>query len=462
MIRRRAMTVWLVTSAAASALHAQGPGPASAPAREGAKAEAPAPSTKPDGLSALIIDEELISRRGTVLTMDGAHLVFRDEQGRERRAPVNGLAAIVAQREVERPTSSLLTIGGAKSKAGPSNLGPRRGGLVLTDGQRFPGNLAPTPGDADALTWQHPVFGLMPFPLDSIARYAAPPTNEVVPAVAGEPSADAGAVAAEDGAPDRAEDELVLVNGDRLRGFIAGMGQPVQIEVGGEVVSIVRERIASASLSNPPSRATDSMVWLSDGTVAAVKRAVSSGSSAAGPLVALTLPGGQSGSYLLGDVRGVAFDRGNLWAISSLTMLGQRPTGGRPSAEPVIFVRPDEAGPRADADVLASVPLDAYDAVFPGPMEVTWELPEGSRRAAGRLELDASAGAWADCEISIRVDDEELWRSRLARRDTTAAPAAVFNIRAAGQRLTLVIEPGRYGPIMDRVVLRDGLVLVGK
>jgi len=91
-------------------------------------------------------------------------------------------------------------------------------------------------------------------------------------------------------------------------------------------------------------------------------------------------------------------------------------------------------------------------------MVVEWDLPPGSERVSMSLGMDAGTYPWGDCEVVISVDGAEVLRRRLQGGQ---APAEI-NIAAKGEVMRVEVEAGKYGPIMDRVVLGRALVLVGE
>lgn len=454
---------------------------AAAPALAQPTQTQPARDTETDGLPAILIDAQLIARPVTITAIDDTSVSYRDEQGREKRAPAAGLAALLPRDpapSTPRPTPPAPALG-APSQAQPTI---QAGTLLLTDGQRFPGKLTPTSGDPDVVSWTHPTFGLITIPLDNVARLRQPAKLEPDGTARSSPATSADA-----------EDQLFLVNGDRLSGFLAGLGNPVQIEVNGDTLSIPPDRIAAAALSNPRAQPKGLTVWLADGTVAALQRASSAAAPAPSPNSAKPAPqapiptpqsrttltltlsqsaaGATPGTYNLSDLRAVAFDIARLRPISSLPARALRPLGERRYAAPMEMVNAESSDPLALAAV--GVPLDAYDLYFPGPMSVTLDLPERAERLAGEFELDPLAGIWADCDVVLFIDGGEAWRARLSRAGEPGAPnAAAFNLpipalsaasaSSMPRTLTIAIEPARFGPVMDRVYLRRGLVLLAK
>ena len=80
-----------------------------------------------------------------------------------------------------------------------------------------------------------------------------------------------------------------------------------------------------------------------------------------------------------------------------------------------------------------------------------------SPRLATRLELVDPRSPWGDCEVVLAVDNREVLRRRLSAEESGAD--VVVDLAGAAV-LKLSIEPGKYGPIRDRVALRRPLILV--
>ncbi len=438
-----AATSVLAMSVGAGALWASAQqGPVSG---EAARA-APIASVAP-GVDSILIDGQLQALRVRLVSIDQGAVVYLDDTGRRVQTQASGLAAMVvapASAPVQQgvgaaPARSELTAERARKRLEAQS----RGTLETTDGQRYPGEPAPTSGPDEAIVWAHPVFGQITIPLDRVAAMVKSGT----PGPGGTPSGAIGALVVPGAAPP-VQDELLLVNGDRLKGLILDLGDPVRIETDEQkVVELPADRIAGAVLSNPRARMSGVMVWLDDGTVAEIDRL----SPASDDRVALRLPGGQSGEYEIGAVRAVAFEFGRLVALSSIEPLVQEAVGGR------LRVRPMERLHHpSDVGVGAAVTLGAWDLEFPGPMRVQWRLPENAQRLATTAVLDPESAPWGDCELVVAVDGQEVWRRRMFPDE----PVHAINLPLGGRNLTVTVEPGTYGAVKDRVILRRPLVLL--
>ena len=363
---------------------------------------------------ATLIDNQLRSRSVSLVGLDAREVEYVDESGRVRRAPIGSLIALlpILDQVFALPTGT----GGAAD-----------GGLVeLVDGQRLPGQLVPTAGGGEAIVWEHASFGEITIALEDIAVMAR--------SAAAHDALSGG---------ERTEDELLLVNGDRLSGFVIELGEPVEIETATGVVRVEHDRVAGAALSNPREEMSGMIVWLADGTVAQVDTAITETSG----VISLSLQSGQSAQYELRWLEGLAFESGGIVALHSLDPVEERGLDERLYAW----------GIEREAKVLRSeAALHAGSIVLPGPMEAVYDLPEGARRISGRARLPRGIGGWGDCEVVLLVDGAEVWRERVH----SGAPSAEFNLRISGQSLAVRVEAGRYGPVWDRVTLEQAMIAV--
>lgn len=348
---------------------------------------------------------------------DGVAVVA--DAGRVRDEPMDGFVAVVAAVDEEHWRSSRP--GSLAGKPSAVYADSATGGLlVLTDGRRYAGRLAGD-GDPDRIEWVHPVFGRMSISLDKVSAVA----------FAG------GDVPGGDG------DIVVLRNGDELHGFVESIGDEVRIELeSGRVVATPVDRVVLVRLDNPAEPAAGLRVWLDDGSVVSA-----AGLSGGNPVrIDLASDGDQpttearSGVVPIERVLAIVPDASRLVPLASLEPGEQRPVGRR-------WTRPIERS--GDG-----VPGLGWIA-FPGPMAVTWSLPRGSARLAGTAVLAESV--WGDCELVIEQGSGELYRRRLSGD----GPRVRFNVALVSDGpVRVVVEPGAYGPIQDRVTLVGTLVRV--
>jgi len=361
----------------------------------------------------VLITDTLTPLRIRLISISGDAMIYEDERGLRRQATVGGFVGLTPALPDEPTTAT------------PSGPGDATGVLELTDGQRFPGAPAPTGGEEDAFVWNHPLFGRIEVALDAIARVALTGAGDDAPA----PITD---------------DQLVLINGDRLVGFVVSMGDPVEFETNGETITLPLDRVAEADLANPPTPLAGLVVWLDDGSVAVV----TSLETDLDETVRLSLPGGQTAEIPLALVRAVAFDAGRLAPLADMPILEQAPIGERSVFDPVRIIR--GAGARGASD------LNAPDLELPGPMRAVYSLPAGAIRFAALAELPLEALPWGACDLVITQAGREILRERLDQDQ----PRVEFSLAVAPGPITLTVEPGPRGPINDRVVLRRPILLV--
>ena len=426
--QRRSAIACMIAAVGLSALAvAQGPATSSAA------------NAKQPGVSTLVLDNQLQSRLQRAVGFDEFNVTFADDAGRKSTAPITSMVGLIAAPDSTSPTQGI----GAISPRAPMGINTirrrlesqRAGALETTDGQRFPGSPALSAGQKDAVVWSHPRFGDITISLDRVTSMARPSEGAAMSSVT---------VTNRDQPP--REDELILANGDRISGLVVDLGDPVRIETDDQVVEMPADRVAGALLSNPRIPRGGVMVWLDDGTIAAIRAMSSRGEDR----VLITLPEGQSAEYELDALRGIAFNASRLIPLSSLTPLEQAPIGERLHAEPVTRVHhPNDLG------VGSAVTFGAWDLELPGPMRVTYEIPEGVQRLALTAALAADTAPWGDCELILSTGTTELARVHLSQDQ----PSSPVNIPVSGGPLVITLDPGAYGPIKDRVVLRRAMLL---
>lgn len=427
---RRSLTAALLAAAAPIA-HAQTP---------------PVALTPAEGAPAVLLEPSLEMRLGRVLSLDERIIVFIDDRARRREVRAGDLLAILPRAaaidttEVNAGGSIVIRTLDLDSEFEPVQIEPaqeeaplRPGLLQLTDNQRYRGDLTQPQSGAseDQLAWRHDTFGQLAFPFDRVRQFRRP-------------SVDGSA--APTSAPAPSQDTLLLANGDMLRGFLSGLADPARFETDNGVVDVDFRLVSGADLANPPAPVTGMRVWLADGSVVhAFALELSPRSS-----LSITLSDGQKGEFDWESVRAVLFDAARLVPLAAAPIRSQSPLGDRRFAPPIERVLPDGAAGGSPA-------LDAWDLIAPGPMAVEFDLPPGAARLATRLELVDPRSPWGDCEVVLAVDNREVLRRRLSAEESGAD--VVVDLAGAAV-LKLSIEPGKYGPIRDRVALRRPLILV--
>ena len=380
----------------------------------------------------VLIDRDLKAREITLLSITEESIAYIDDQGRTRQASIGGLVAILP---LDRSWDAPPAIEPAETTDEPNDNGATTPGVLeLADGQRIPGEYAPTGGDEDAIIWMHPVFGRVSINLDRVARAVLRKSGDA-PIPPPNPQ--------ERTTTDK--DELILANGDHLTGFVVSMGDPIEIEVAGDTITIAAERVAQVRLANPPRPMKGLVVWLDDGSVVVV--AAIDGRD--GESVELALPTGQTGVFPVDSLDAVAFRAGRLQGLASIAPDFQLPLGERLRGEPARILN--------DPVYQSSGQLRAPDIEIPGPMRIQWTLPPGVRRFATIAEMPFEAIPWGDCVLSVEVDSVEQARQRI-NADTPRFEITI-PIEPDARTLTISVEPGAWGPINDRITLRRPLLL---
>lgn len=361
----------------------------------------------------IIYDRELRAETVELTGMGEGLIRFTDERGRRRETALADVLAIVAAGDE------------------PEELSRALGELRLRSGERIPGEPLASGGGDEEIVWRHPRFGRMSAHLDEVDSVAF----------------DGAGVALLDNAQRAGRDVVDLVNGDRLTGFLIALGEIVEIDTDAGIVQVEAERVRAITLADqgapPPASAAAMVAWLDDG---AVTRLAEIESMERGRVV-LRRPSGESAMYSVRSIKGLATEPDRITPLATIKPSAQAAVGDRRTFDPVESLT--SAG-RVE-------PLDAADILMPGPMIASWDLPAGAQRLAGSAALDPSAWPWGDCEFVIAVDGYEAFRAHLDQE----ARSATFNVELDGaQRIDLIVEPGRFGPLNDRVVIQRPLLLI--
>ena len=326
------------------------------------------------------------------------------------------------------PRRDVLAVLADDAAAAPATSG--EAWLRTTGGEVLAGRLAPPekPG-AETLVWRTARLGDLTLKLDEVKRLDFLP-------VAGEPGP---------GRP--GEDRVLLSNGDVLAGFLESVGETVTVEVAKQKRQAPLASVARVELSNAVRPAAGMLVWLADGQVL---RATSLSGTAAGTTIVRE---GKPTAVASAEIAGFVEDAAVLRPLAEFLPASVAPFGKRAWAGAL------EVGD-------AAVPLGAADVTLPSPMVVTWALPEGARRLSARVVLPAASRVWGDCVVIVEqtgvkgVGGKELGRFHLSGE----APEAELNVEllAGGGPVRVTLDEGANGPIQDRVMLRQPLVLFEK
>lgn len=357
----------------------------------------------------VMIPPDLTPVQVQVQSLTSESLTYFDSQRRMQSVPLRSL--------VELRCAPAAALAKAAEPAEDAVL------VTLVDGQRLQGAWKASQGQDQVLVVQHAELGELLLPLERISAIAL-----------GKATVPAGAVPS--------KDTVKLASGEALAGFVTGMspeGVRLQLEGQKEDTTLPRARVRSIALANPRQQRPQGsvMLTLADGSRVLGRTLTAAGAGASLDLLLTTKPV----QLPLARVHRVelASQAGSLQSLTELEM--QVISGGE------VFGLPKP--PRVEQGQL----------LLHAPVQVSWKLPAGARRLAFHAALDlegSPADAWADVVLIVRMDQQELARERLH----AARPEAALNLPVSGQQLTLELDPGVNGPVMDRVKLTDAVILL--
>lgn len=369
-----------------------------------------------------VLDQELVEHHGHPIVVDGnSILVFENPGGYPKAIPyIQGEAIVVGASTYRerRPSDRRLA-----ERAG--DLDPIEVPfLETTDGQRLPGGILRT-GDGRIL-WRNAWLPSQTLDPERISRLRIVQGAEVPVATD--------------------SDLLILVNGDRLEGFVESIGTSIALEIvdgdrEGEIIEVPIDRVASVSLSNPVVRRGGVMVWFRGGhrILGSSIRIEDDGYTRIGEP---RLGGGEAevpSEFLMGA--NLKFDRIVPWSSLEWRIREDASVGVRPWTPPI----EREAGHH---------PLDAAPMRIQGPMTAAAKMPWSGARYRLVVERDPDAGTGRSVFV---VRDGEVEVSR----DVIDADRSVVVVtgRIEGDTIEFELEDGGDGPFEDDVVLREALII---
>ncbi|MFA9476856.1 hypothetical protein ACERK3_00985 [Phycisphaerales bacterium AB-hyl4] len=366
-----------------------------------------------------LVDDELKREQVAITSLQNGTLSYFDS---ERRLQQERVQAFV----------QLDAIGGRSA-----SLSPGEAVVELTDGQRFVGEwrggASGGASGGESLRWEHPTLGTMTLPLDRLraVRFRTLDGWDAEPIAHG---------------PTPAQDTVTLVNGDELRGFVLEMTDDavvLQPDGGDEPWSLPHARIAMLRLANPdePPATGHQVMVLGDGSRAHVTGLAISREQV--QFASGLRDDGERGEMGLDDLVGVDFTAHGRRLVPLVDQPMTVIEGGEVFGLPT---PPRTVGKR--------LRLQA-------PIVVQFELPESAQRfaAVAELALDGDAPAhlpdWADFEVIVQQGDhEQRYRLHGSQREVS------INLALDDATLRLELDPGVNGPILDRLQLRDAVLLI--
>lgn len=345
-----------------------------------------------------------------VLRLEGGDLVHAGIAGRERRVPIEALAALTPLDRVRASVSP-----------------DRERGVVaieLVDGTSSPGVLV-TGDDPDAIVADLPGLGARSIALERLAVVRFAEGHDAAVALRSVSSERAG------------EDRVLLTNGDVLGGFVLTIdGEGVQIETDGRVQSLGVDLVSGVVLANPAEPAVYPLVGLRDGRVLALTAAEGTLSIAPERVRAT-------------DLAWIASSASRVTAIAGLAGEVTQP-GPRRRWVPGARVRSPETSPGGLGEI-----------VLRGPQ--TWSVPLPAWSAGGQsggrvgLRLSVPASDWSDLRVRVRTGGDVLADLTLSGRGERSRDLLV-DVPPGARSIEFEVGEGRYGPVRDELRIALGFL----
>lgn len=359
--------------------------------------------------NAVLIDHELNTISVNLTAVRDGQVSYFDHARRQRLAPV-------------RQFVQLRTL-----VAPDTDTDEPRAAIELIDGQRLVGKWIGVSEDGDTIIWESDVVGRVTISLDELSTWT----------VSGKPLEPYG-----DG-----EDAVRLTNGDEFHGFVAGIdpdGLRLEPTNSDQPIVLPVERIDAVRLANQTAlpRTGQNIVNLHDGT-----RVIATGIEIDQEALRFHSPlsphNAEPIDLPLDRLARIDFESGGY------RLLGLVDSPRKVTAGGAVFGVPTP--PRVEAGAL----------LLHAPVTIAFEMPEHAVRVAAVAELAenrvdaADLYDWADFELTLRSGEQDQ-RVRLNAEN----PRHRVNIPLDGGALDIEMDPGVNGPVLDRLRLRDAVILV--
>ena len=398
-----------------------------------------APAQNGAGLDRIIIDHSL-NRQPVRLVSISEHTINTiDAAGEAHAIPFDDILALAPNQDWTPDAPNRPTV------LGRGGISSRPGILELTNGQRLAGAASVVRVDTDSVAWVHPALGIVRSPIDRVSRIIMP---RVMPV-----SQQTQTLAIED------VDVIRLINGDTLRGFIDHIGSDTTIELdAGSTISIPTSSIDQLTLANEPSARTGTTISLRDGSVISIERFAQPDAPNTGRTLCIlrsdsfqqpfdTSPASEANTPP--EPLGFEID------LDQITTINFDPE----QLLPLASIIPTTEGRDIIIDHSAPAILGASTIELPGPMRSTWNLPKGARAIAMTAELPLEARAWGNLDLIISIDSKERQKIHLSASN----PQASIRLDSPNAHtLEITLEQGPFGPIQNRVHLRQAVVSVAR
>lgn len=295
--------------------------------------------------------------------------------------------------------------------------------IELTSGARHAGNVSAREPDDDHVRWITSFMDELSIPLGEVRSII------LVPGTPANGTAD--------------EDALTLTNGDIASGFVVGVSSKVTVSLDSGDSTVPIERVARIDLAQTGERGAGEFVWLSDGSIVPC----SDLRIDAERVRFTSLATNSNGNLMRAQCRGAALSAESFVPLIDLERI-ERPVGGETLDVPL------------EIDGSRLTPLGAGSILLPRPARYEWRLPEGASRFGARLTLEDPEAVWGDCEVVITLDGsaQPIARVRLHPGAQTAEVRA--DITPGAGVISITIEQGPSGPVMDRVRLSRAIVTI--
>ncbi len=367
--------------------------------------------------------------------IDERELILRSAYGIRSSVPMDQVLFLIRAESEESITADEI-VGAPAPQQSPVRL------VSLTDGQVIRGSIneSDLPEElAFNLIAGRNVHGDARVPLERVLRISD----------GGQP----GNAARDQLLPD---DTLVTRTGDTIVGFIESIGPMTRVSIddGGEL-EIETARLESIGMANPPAPQPGLYLTFNDFEVLRAS--------------AMEFDTNQPIRVEIDAASLGLMDTGNsIWVFDadSLRSLTVRSADSRIVA--LTEIAPALVEPTGDRDwvpspvpmrsSLAHAALGSIDLIT--PMRVEYPLPEGSGRFASTIE--ASVQQWTDCIVRVIARSPGGSSTLFEGRLNAATPSAEINtlIPRGATGLIIEIDPGKHGPIQDRVLLHRPRLLI--
>jgi hypothetical protein len=313
------------------------------------------------------------------------------------------------------------------SRDQPDQAASEVGLIVRSDGQRLRGRLIGGSGDGQTARWRHPTLGGVAIALDQLRGFHRNANH----------------------LPKAGDDDVILLkNGDRLTGFLEAIHETtltVDPNKADQSLTLPLKRVRALRLANPLQNWPDEQhtLTLEDGS-----RLAASDLELHEQALRAQAPWLKQGtaSFAVKQIRRLSLT-GGPWRLIPLA---------RQDFELI-------SGGSAFGVAMPPRVMDRSVALH-APVAVRFTLPNGAKRFSTHVRLAPEAGAeavarWAGCTLLIEPADGETARFSF---DGQKARQKRINLamKPGASAITLRVEPGINGPVLDRLQLDDARILV--